>query len=114
MREKVGLEIQKERRVSFELLVVPFERPCWPQEFVCASRGLLLKRPGPNYLFLAAFFLAAFLGAAFFAAFFFPPFLVAILSCSFFSNFVSEVQPQDIALACFLWARVNGAQHLAI
>jgi len=45
-----------------------------------------LKRPGPNYLFLAAFFLAAFLGAAFFAAFFFP-FLVAILSYSFFSSF---------------------------
>ena len=45
----------------------------------------MLKRSGPNYLFLAAFFLAAFLGAAFFAAFFFPPFLVAILSCSFSS-----------------------------
>ena len=47
----------------------------------------MLKRPGPNYLFLAAFFFAAFLGAAFFAAFFFPPFLVAILSYSFFSSF---------------------------
>src|SRR6185312_12776459 len=30
-------QIQKERRVSLEVLVVPFERPCWPQEFVCAS-----------------------------------------------------------------------------
>jgi hypothetical protein len=44
----------------------------------------VLKRPGPNYLYLAAIFLAAFLGAAFFAAFFLPPFLVAILSYSFF------------------------------
>lgn len=84
----VAFEIQKERRVSLEVLVVPFERPCWPQKFVCASRGLLLKRTGPNYLFLAAFFAPFF--APFFAAFFaafFPPFLVAILSCSFFSRF---------------------------
>ena len=81
--------IQKERRVSLEVLVVPFERPCWPQKFVCASVGLLLKRPDPNYLFLAAFFVpffADFLAPPFFAAFF-PPFLVAILSCSFFSRF---------------------------
>jgi hypothetical protein len=81
--------IQKERRVSLEVLVVPFERPCWPQKFVCASGGLLLKRPEPNYLFLAAFlapFFAAFLVPPFFAAFF-PPFLVAILSYSFFSRF---------------------------
>jgi hypothetical protein len=84
-----GLRIQKERRVSLEVLVVPFERPCWPQKFVCASGGLLLKRPGSNYLFLAAFFapfFADFLAPPFFAAFF-PPFLVAILSCSFFSRF---------------------------
>jgi hypothetical protein len=86
----MGFEIQKERRVSLEVLVVPFERPCWPQKCVCASGGLLLKRTAPNYLFLAAFFapfFAAFL-VPFFAAFF-PPFLVAILSCSFFSKFFS-------------------------
>jgi len=58
---------------------------------MCASGGLLLKRPDPNYLFLAAFlvpFFAAFL-APFFAAFF-PPFLVALLSFSFFSRFGFE------------------------
>jgi hypothetical protein len=77
-QRSTDFEIQKERRGSLEVLVVPFERPCWPQKFVCASGGLLLKRSGPNYLFLAAFFLAAFFGAAFFFAAFF--FLVAILS----------------------------------
>src|SRR6266550_153899 len=84
-------EIQKERRGSLEVLVVPFERPSRPQKFVCASGGLLLNRTGPSYLFLAAFFappfFADFLAAPFFAAFF-PPFLVAISSmCSFLQKF---------------------------
>jgi hypothetical protein len=32
-----AVEIQKERRDSLEVLVVPFERPCRPVEVVCAS-----------------------------------------------------------------------------
>jgi hypothetical protein len=111
-------EIQKERRDSLEVLVVPFERPSWPEKFVCASGGLLLNRTGPSYLFLAAFFappfFAAFLAAPFFAAFF-PPFLVAISSmCSFLQRFLFPGLPQDDVLTSLLWARVNGAQHLAI
>jgi hypothetical protein len=35
--ELKDFEIQKERRVSLEVLVVPFERPCWPQKCLCAS-----------------------------------------------------------------------------
>jgi hypothetical protein len=65
--------------------------------------------------FFAPPFFAAFLAAPFFAAFF-PPFLVAISSmCSFLQRFfVSRVLPQDDVLTSLLWARVNGAQHLAI
>jgi hypothetical protein len=64
---------------SVEVFVVPFERPCWPQDYLCASGGLMLKPAGSNYLFFAAFFAAFFFPPDFFAAFFFPPFLVAIL-----------------------------------
>jgi hypothetical protein len=37
LHEKVIRKIQKERRDSLEVLVVPFERPCWPQKLMCAS-----------------------------------------------------------------------------
>ena len=77
----------------------------------------MFRLAGPNYLFFAAFFADFFLPPPpFFAAFFFPPFLVAISSmCSFFSSFFSlGPQPQDTVLTSVLWARVNGAQHLAI
>ena len=80
---------------------------------MCACERLLYPA-GSNYLFLDAFLAAFFFGAAFLAAFF-PPFLVAIsLVAPFFQFLFSAVRPQDSVLTCLLWARVNGAQHLAI
>src|ERR1044072_8820080 len=111
---------KRKRRASLEGLVVSFVRPRRPQMFVCAGGRFVLCPAGSGYVFFAAFlvpppFFEAFLVPPFFAAFF-PPFLVAIASmCSFFRVwfFVSS-RPQDTVLTSLLWARVNGAQHLAI
>jgi len=86
---------------------------------MCASERLLYPL-GSNYLFLDAFLAPPFLAPpflappAFFAAFF-APFLVAIsLVAPFFQFLFFRVRPQDTVVTCLLWARVNGAQHLAI
>ena len=54
-------EIQKERRDSLEVLVVPFERPCWPVE-VCVRQLEVVVLPSKTELSLLGCLLAALLG----------------------------------------------------
>ena len=54
-------EIQKERRDSLEVLVVPFERPCWPVE-ICVRQLRVAVLPSKSELSLLGCFLAALLG----------------------------------------------------
>lgn len=55
-------EIQKERRDSLEVLVVPFERPCWPVE-VCVRQLRVAVLPSRLELSLLGCLLAALLAA---------------------------------------------------
>ena len=111
---------KKKRRETLEGLVVSFARP-WASEFLCAggryvycdllvqvisSLRLSWFRPSsrPSWFRPSSRLLS------------FHLFLVAIASmCSFFRVwFLFSSRPQDTVLSSLLWARVNGAQHLAI
>jgi len=55
------MKIQKERRDSLEVLVVPFERPAWPVE-VCVRQLRVAVLPERSELSLLGCLLAALLG----------------------------------------------------
>ena len=79
---------------------------CWFELFLCGLLG-------------AAAFLSGLLGSAAAAALL-SALLSTFFSChSFYVLLLSSLvsvssRPQDFVLASLLWARVNGAQHLAI